>query len=71
MYGYDRNTGVKASLNDRVEFCHLGGDPLEGLTGTVGGWGDYIGLTALVVLDEAYTDGRTVVSMPVVCLKLV
>lgn len=73
MYGYNKNTEGYAAINDLVEICHTVSD-MDGLTGRIGGWGDYTKMIALVILDKQYNHPReasevTVVSMPVVCLK--
>lgn len=68
MLQYDANTGGFAKLGDRVTVVRSGG-PTDGLTGTIGGWGDYGNYIALVALDEPMDDGRTIVGWPVVCLK--
>ena len=60
MLQYDANTGGFAKLGDRVTVVRSG-VPTDGLTGTIGGWGDYGNYIALVALDEPMDDGRTIV----------
>ena len=68
MFQYNANTGGFPKLGDRVKVFRSGVE-VDGLTGTIGGWGDYSMLTALVALDKPMDDGRTIVSWPVVCLE--
>ena len=68
MFRYDANTGGFAKLGDYVEVVRSG-EEADGLTGTIGGWGDYGMYIALVLLDKPMEDGRTIVGWPVVCLK--
>ena len=68
MLQYDANTDGFAKLGDRVKVVRSGGTT-DGLTGTIGGWGDYSKYIALVALDAPMDDGRTIVGWPVVCLK--
>lgn len=68
MYRYDANEGGFPKIGDRVEVVRSG-DEVDGLRGTIGGWGDYTMVTALIALDKPMDDGRTIVTWPVVCLK--
>lgn len=72
MFKYDRDTGQKAQVGDRVEFCHTASS-MDGMQGRVGGWGDYAKTIALVILDKPgyiYDHEKLeVIGMPVVCCR--
>lgn len=68
MFQYDANAGGFPQLGDRVEIVRVS-EELDGITGTIGGWGDYAMITALVALDKPIADGSTIISFPVVCLR--
>lgn len=70
MYKYEANNGPVSSLNDYVEITR-NGTKYDGIRGKIGGYTED-GLIALLLLDKPSIDnGYTIVSWPVVCLKLI
>ena len=68
MFRYNANKGSFPKIGDYVEVVNSGIE-VDGLKGTVGGWGDTDMIIALISLDEPMEDGRTIVAWPIVCLK--